>query len=522
MPGINKIIIPEHMLFKYFRFFVPGLLGLLLACSTSRKTAVSYSETAPYPKREFRGAWIQTVHQPEYANMTPQEMKRDFVRKLDALQQYGINAVIFQVRPEADAFYQSDIEPYSRFFTGRQGQPPVPLFDPMAFLIDECHKRNMEFHAWLNPYRVSTSGNTVLADNHIYHLHPEWFVTYNKQILFDPGLPQSRAFICKVVRDIVSRYDVDAIHMDDYFYPYPVAGIPFPDDRSFRKYGIAQGYKPAQRADWRRENVNKLVREIKRTILLAKPWVRFGISPFGIYRNQKNTPDKSGSKTNGLQNYDDLYADVLKWMREGWIDYTIPQVYWEIGHPAADYITLTEWWNRQAGHTHLYIGQDVARTMKAADLTRKMKYARSLPQIGGNCFWPANELLWNTRGVADSLKRNYHRYPALIPAYTGLHDRTPKEVKKLGAEWTPEGYELRWEAEQSLTNPETARYFVVYRFGPKEKTDLSRAENIVAVTRDRKYLLPYKKGKIKYRYVVTAVDRFHNESPKGKSKKVKL
>lgn len=210
----------------------------------------------------------------------------------------------------------------------------------MAFLIEECHKRNMEFHAWLNPYRISTAGNTKFADSHIYHQHPEWFVTYNKQILFDPGLPQSRQFICKVVKDIVSRYDVDAIHMDDYFYPYPSAGQFFPDDKSFRKYGLAKGYKPEQKADWRRENVNKLIREIKRTILLNKPWVRFGISPFGIYRNKKSTPDGSGSNTNGLQNYDDLYADITYWVKQGWIDYNIPQIYWEMGHPLADYTTL--------------------------------------------------------------------------------------------------------------------------------------------------------------------------------------
>ena len=204
--------------------------------------------------------------------------------------------------------------------------------------------------------------------------------------------------------------------MDDYFYPYPAAGLSFPDDDSFRKYGLAKGYTASQRGDWRRENVNKLIQEIKRTILLAKPWVRFGISPFGIYRNKKSTPDGSGSNTNGLQNYDDLYADVVRWVKEGWIDYNMPQIYWEIGHAAADYITLIKWWNKNAYNRPLYIGQDVARTMKADQLTRKMLYERSLSKVSGNCFWPANELLWNNKGVADSLKRHYHRYPALIPA----------------------------------------------------------------------------------------------------------
>lgn len=504
---------------RSIHLFLIALICVLSSCKTTQP--LSRQSAGQEPKREFRGAWIQTAFQGEYKEMTPERMRKDFVRKLNYLQKCGINAIIFQVRPEADAFYKSDIEPWSRFYTGRQGLAPEGDFDVMAFLIEECHKRNMEFHAWLNPYRASTAGNTQFADSHIYYKHPEWFVTYNKQILFDPGLPECRQFICRVVHDIVSRYDVDAIHMDDYFYPYPMAGVSFPDDKSFRKYGLSKGYTEEQRGDWRRENVNLLIREIKRTILLAKPWVRFGISPFGIYRNKKSTPDGSGSDTNGLQNYDDLYADVTRWVKEGWIDYNIPQIYWEIGHTAADYITLIKWWNKNANGGHLYIGQDVARTMKAGQLTRKMRYERGLSKISGNCFWPANEILWNNAGIADSLKRHYHRYPALIPAYTHLHDRAPKEVKKLKAEWTAQGYMLHWKAEQSASNPELACYFVIYRFEDKEPIDLSDPAKIVAITRETSYLLPYDDGKHKYRYVVTAVDRFHNES-EGKGKKVKL
>lgn len=508
------------MYINYSRLLLAILCCMLASCSAVRE--LPPSTIGENPKREFRGAWIQTAFQSEYKSMTPSQMKKDFIRKLDYLQACGINAVIFQVRPEADAFYRSDIEPWSRFYTGEQGKAPTGNFDLMAFLVDECHKRNMELHAWLNPYRASTAGNTTFADTHIYHQHPEWFVTYNKQILFDPGLPESRQFICKVVRDIVSRYDVDAIHMDDYFYPYPAAGQPFPDDKSFRKYGLRKGYTDAQRGDWRRENVNTLIRELKRTILLTKPWVRFGISPFGIYRNKKSTPDGSGSQTNGLQNYDDLYADITYWVQQGWIDYNIPQIYWEIGHPAADYATLIQWWDKNANGGHLYIGQDVARTMKAGHLTRKMRYERSLPHTHGNCFWPANEILWNNQGVADSLQQNYHRYPALIPAYTHLHNRPPKEVSKLKAEWTAEGYLLYWQAEQSPTNPESASYFVIYKFDSKEPVDLNNPAKIEAITRNTYYRLPYEKGKRKYKYVVTSVDRFHNESEKGKSKKVKL
>lgn len=179
------------------RLFIFLMLLASASCTTLRQT--------PKPaegrqvKREFRGAWIQTVHQGEYKNMSTSQLKKELIRKLDYLQDCGINAIVFQVRPEADAWYQSKLEPWSRFLTGEQGVAPDPVWDPMEFLVNACHERNMEFHAWLNPYRVSTSGNTVFAPGHIYNKHPEWFVTYNKMILFDPGLPQSRAFICKVV-----------------------------------------------------------------------------------------------------------------------------------------------------------------------------------------------------------------------------------------------------------------------------------------------------------------------------------
>ncbi len=502
--------------------WVALFLFVITSCATRRQPVSP--ERGKDAKHEFRGAWIQTAFQSEYQSMSPAEMKKSFMRKLDYLQSCGINAIIFQVRPEADAFYHSELEPYSRFFTGEQGVAPEGGFDPMAFLIEECHRRNMEFHAWLNPYRVSTGGRTDFAPSHVYYRHPEWFVEYNKQILFDPGRPESRQFICSVVRDIVLRYDVDAIHMDDYFYPYPAPGLSFPDDESFYQYGLSKGYKESQRGDWRRENVNQLIRELKRTILLVKPWVRFGISPFGIYRNKKSTPDGSGSETNGLQNYDDLYADITYWAKQGWIDYTMPQIYWEIGHSAADYTTLLEWWNKHTNGRPLYVGQDVARTMKARQLTQKMRQERSQLNISGHCFWPANELLWNNGGVADSLRQNYHRYPALIPAYTHLHNRPPEEVKKLKGEWTPEGYLLHWQAEQSELNPELARYFVIYRFGKGEPIDLSNPAHIVATTRNLHYFVPYDKNDHNhtFHYVVTAVDRFHNESLKGKGKKVKL
>ena len=485
--------------------------------------SVSLTLTAQVtPKREFRGAWLHVIHQNQYKSMSVPEMQHYFTAVLDSLQAYHINAIVFQARPSADAFYYSTLEPWSRYLTGEQGKAPEGNFDPMSFVIELAHDRGMEFHAWLNPYRVTSTDTDVLHPSHIYFQYPERFVRYGKQLYFDPGLPENRAFICDVVRDIVSRYDVDAIHMDDYFYPYPIPNEKFPDDRSFQYYGESQGFSSDQRNDWRRNNVNDLIRDIKQTIVRTKPWVRFGISPFGIYRNKRSTPDGSGSDTNGLQNYDELYADVKLWVENGWIDYNIPQLYWEIGHPKADYTVLARWWAQNNYGEHLYIGQAVGLTMQFHQLSPKMKSVRTTPGIYGNCFWPGYDLFRNVGGVADSLRNNYHRYPALIPAYLHLHSRQPQEVKSLKAEWTRQGYVLYWQRNGDRRNPENAQYYVVYRFGNTEKTNLDDPSKIVAITRGVSYQLPYVNGNTKYKYVVTSVDRFHNESKKGKAQKVKL
>jgi uncharacterized lipoprotein YddW (UPF0748 family) len=489
---------------------------------------VSFSQTAP--KREFRGAWIHVIGQNQYKEMRPNEMKVYFIHLLDQLQACNINAVVFQVRPAADAFYYSEIEPWSRYLTGVQGQAPVTNFDPMAFVLEEAHKRNMEFHAWLNPYRVTASENDVLCESHTYYQHPERFIKYGKQIFFDPGLPENRRHICRVVKDIVGRYDVDAIHMDDYFYPYPIAGESFHDEKSFNRYAYSQGFDRNHLSDWRRNNVNLLIEQIKQAIVLTKPWVRFGISPFGIYRNRKNTPDGSGSDTNGLQNYDELYADVLLWVKKGWIDYCVPQLYWEIGHPSADYKTLIDWWSKNRYDRPLYIGQSIDRTVKASDpkfsfrnqLPRKMQELRSLSKIDGNCWWPGYDIVRNNGGIADSLQNHYQAHPALIPAYTHLHKKAPKDVKSLKAEWTSHGYLLHWQRNGNPQDPEKAQYYVIYRFKKGEKTRLNDPSKIVKITKNTSYLLPYDKGTVNYKYVVTSVDRFHNETKKGKSKKVKL
>lgn len=485
------------------------------ACGTTKQTLTRVPDATP--KREFRGAWVQTVGQSRYSQMNSAAMKHyisDMVRKFD---EAGINAVIFQIRPEADAFYRSPLEPWSRFLTGEQGKAPDdPGFDPLAFIIEECHKRGMELHAWLNPYRVKSNINNPLAKEHIYWKYPERFVQYGNQLFFDPGLPENRGFICEVVRDIVSRYEVDAIHMDDYFYPYPIAGSAFPDDKSFNMYAATQGFSTSQRDDWRRNNVNLLIQQIKLTIAGAKPWVRFGISPFGIYRNKRSDPD--GSDTNGLQNYDDLYADIKLWVEKGWIDYNLPQLYWEIGHTAADYNTLLHWWNAHNFEQPLYIGQDLKRSIDKNELVTKISQSREMSFVHGNCYWYGYQILDNFSGVADMLKTDIHRSKSLIPAYTHMHKGRPSTIKKLKDVYTEDMHFLAWEPAKNPTNPELAQRFVIYRFRKGEKVDVNRAENIIQVTPDNFFVLPYENGKTNYTYVVTALDAFHNESKPAKIK----
>ena len=475
------------------------------------------------PKREFRGAWIQCVNG-QFQGMPTEKMKQTLTTQLDNLRAAGINAIIYQVRPEADALYKSQYEPWSRFLTGVQGQQPAPFWDPLLFMVEECHRRGMELHAWINPYRAKTKGTSKLAPHHPAKLYPDRFIAYDGQLFFDPGQPENRRYICKIVTDIVKNYDVDAIHMDDYFYPYPVAGVPFGDDASFARYG--RGF--TNKADWRRDNVNQLIREVHQTVHELKPWVKFGVSPFGIWRNRQSDGEQ-GSDTRGLQNYDDLYADVLLWVNNGWVDYNIPQVYWEIGHSAADYETLVKWWAEKAANRPLFIGQDVMRTVKNADRQNpsvhqqraKMNLQRSQPAITGSCQWPASAVVENTGGYRDVLRTEYHRYPALQPSFPFIDNKAPGKVKKLKSVWTEDGYMLFWTAPRANDVMDEARQYVIYRFAKGEKVNLDDPSKIVTITQRTYYKLPYSDGSTRYTYVVTALDRLQNES-KAVKKGVKL
>lgn len=466
------------------------------------------------PKREFRGAWLHIVGNQKIKTMTAEEIQQWFIRTLDTLQMTGCNAVIFQVRPQADAFYQSEIEPWTRFLTGEQGVAPTPFWDPLEFIIKESHARGMELHAWLNPYRVTSNDREELCKDHLYFKKPEIFKKYGKQLYFDPGEPESIAHTVKVIADIVKRYDVDAIHFDDYFYPYPVKYEEFHDDDSFVKYGRTQGYEYWQKNDWRRNNVATLMHEINDTIKAIKPWVRFGISPFGIHRNLSETPDGSGSRTNGLSNYEALFADVPDWAEKGYIDYIVPQIYWKIGHPAADYDILINWWNDSNFKGHLYIGQNIStfkepdlQNPKTTQMARKMELVRTLPNVDGNVWWPGWSIARNEVSIADSLETKYQKNLALIPAYTDIDSVAPEGVGKL----KKRGNKITWSVKETKDVMQQPHFYIVYQFPKNVTPDINKSEYIVSITKDKEYIPAVKKGN-KCKFVVTVVDKCWNES----------
>ena len=472
--------------------------------------------------REFRGAWIQCVNG-QFKGIGTETMQRTLTYQLNELQKDGCNAIIFQVRPECDALYESDLEPWSYYLTGKQGDKPYPYWDPLQWMIDECHRRGMELHAWINPYRAKTKSPHQNAANHVIVRHPEWTFTYDGLTLLNPAFKECRDYICDVVKDIVERYDVDGLHIDDYFYPYPVAGVEIPDEAQFR--ATPNGMK--NRDDWRRYNVNLFIQQVYETIHQTKPWVKFGVSPFGIYRNKKSDPN--GSLTNGLQNYDQLYADVLLWDANGWMDYCVPQLYWEIGNKAADYDELIHWWNRHLTRTALYIGEDVERTVKFADLTNKnvhqlgakMALHAELPRIQGTVLWYAKAAVDNVGNYGTLLRNNYWQTPALQPLMPHIDDKAPKAPRKLKViKMDDDEQVLFWTAPKGRGWKDEAVKYVVYRFEHGEPLNIDDPSKIVKITTDCLYPLPADQPG-RYTYVVTALDRMHNESKIAK-KKVKL
>ena len=462
-------------------------------------------------KREFRGAWIQCVNG-QFKGMGTVRMQKTLTYQLDELKKDGCNVIIFQVRPECDALYESSIEPWSYYLTGEQGSCPYPYWDPLQWMIEQCHKRGMELHAWINPYRAKTKAAHVNAVNHVVVQHPEWTFQYDGLTLLNPALKQCRDYICQVVKDIVDRYDVDGLHIDDYFYPYPVPGVAIPDKANFQ----ANNYGLENQGDWRRLNVNLFIEQLYQTVHSAKPWVKVGISPFGIYRNQKNDPN--GSRTNGLQNYDDLYADVLLWDREGWMDYCVPQLYWEIGNKAADYEELIHWWNANITKSDLYIGEDIERTAKFNQMARKMELHTQMPRIKGTVLWYAKAAVDNVGNYGTKLRTNYWRYPALQPTMKSIDSKAPKKPRKVQVIDVEGQKVLFWTAPKGEGWKDAAVKYAIYRFNQGEKVDINNTSKLVAITGETHYELPAAEEGSRCVYAITALDRVQNESSYKKVK----
>jgi len=409
------------------RVLIATVLGTV-AVAASAATYQSCSVDPPAPAREFRAAWVATVANidwPSKKDLSTADQKTELIALLDLAARLRLNAVIFQVRPACDALYPSRIEPWSEYLTGAMGKPPQPYYDPLAFAIEEAHKRGLELHAWFNPYRAfHYSAKSPIVPSHISRTHPELVRQYGRLLWLDPGESAVQDYSLSVVMDVVNRYDVDGIHFDDYFYPYKehdLQGreIDFPDAQTWQR-----AHSKLSREDWRRDNVNQFIQRTYKSIKSAKPWVKFGLSPFGIWR--PGTPPQ----IDGLDAYDKLYADSRKWLASGWLDYFAPQLYWPIESPKQSFPVLLKWWAQQnSKHRLLVPGLDDTRIRsdgKPDQIINQIRLTRKQAGTEGHVHWDLRNLARNTT-LADALVHEAYAQPVLVPATPWLgHERLAK------------------------------------------------------------------------------------------------
>lgn len=500
-----------------------ALSGAVAAGSTLSVTIGGFpavaDETGRIPKRQFRAMWIASVTNIDWPSKTGLDVatqKAEYLAWLDLAEKLRLNAVIVQIRPTADAFWPSTYEPWSQYLTGTQGEDPG--YDPTAFLVAEAHQRNLEFHAWFNPYRVSmqTDPNQLVPD-HPARKHPDWAWPFGPKLYYDPGKPEVRRFVEDAMLDAVRRYDIDAVHFDDYFYPYPIAGQTLPDAATFAAH--PDGFTDIEQ--WRRHNIDLLVKEMHERIHRLKPWVKFGVSPFGIWRN--NTSDPLGSATGGTESYNANYADTRKWVKEGWLDYINPQIYWQIGLAVADYAALIPWWADVARGTDvaLYIGQATYKETSGvftdpAELSRHLEFNKDYPDVDGDVWFSAKDVRSDARGSTSIMVADHYTRPALVPRMRHLpaeHVDAPVNVK---ARSTSSGIEVRWHGR----GHHAPTSYAIYRFDGKRVGDLDDARNLLATKRAGKGPEHFTDATavtgMTYTYVVTGLDRLWNESrPSG-------
>jgi uncharacterized lipoprotein YddW (UPF0748 family) len=461
------------------------------------------------PKREFRGTWIATVGNidwPSSRNASAFEQINELRRQLKKLKKAGINAVMFQVRAECDAFYNSSIEPWSYWLTGKQGKAPEPFYDPLEIAIREAHALGMELHAWFNPYRAVRNKNAYKpSPDHISRKHPEWILTFGRYMMLDPGNPAVKNYITSVIAEVVKNYDVDGVHFDDYFYPFSPK-ITRQDAGTFKKYH--NGYKNID--EWRRYNITSMISQVYDSIKAIKPYVKFGVSPFGIVQNHY-------AGTNGFDSYSNIYSDPLKWINNKNIDYIAPQLYWEIGKPSADYKSLLKWWSTVAGERHLYIGLYSSKFMSEewsdkGEIGRQVRLNRNTANVPGSVFFSSRTITENISGFADTLAGRLFKYPALLPVMPWVDSIPPLAPYNLTADSAGPGHViLLWDEPAAAADGDSAACYVVYKFSNSETPGTNRASSIVFITKSN-YAI-FEKAEINHTTViVTALDRMQNES----------
>lgn len=424
-----------------------ALLALMLSPAAALAQPV---DTPPEPLREFRGAWVATVGNidwPSKPELTVNDQKAEFRAILERAVELKLNALILQVRPACDAFYESQIEPWSYYLTGTMGKAPAPPYDPLEFCLAEAHMRGIELHAWFNPFRALTSLNAPTSSNHVTKQHPEWVRRYGGQLWLDPGEPDVREYSLSVILDVVRRYDVDGVHIDDYFYPYPTpAKTPFPDDATYRRYREKGG--TLERGDWRRDNNNQLVQQLYQRVKELKPWVKVGISPFGIWR-----PGVPDTIIAGLDAYGEIYADSRRWLSEGWCDYFSPQLYWSIGPRKQSFPVLMDWWAEQnARGRHLWPGiatERIGPVRPAQEILNQITLTRGLPGSQGHLHWNNKALMINKGKITDRLRETTYRQFAMVPPSPWLGmKKLPKPIVEQASDrltWhLPDGDPPRW------------------------------------------------------------------------------
>jgi len=477
-------------------------------------------ETATNPKNEFRAVWIATVANIDWPKSNidaVEKQKVDFIEILDTYKKMNYNAVIVQIRSAGDAFYPTDLAPWSRYLTGKEGKAPSPYFDPLEWMITEAHARGFEFHAWLNPYRATMDSRTeIVSPNHDFYKHPEWMIKYGGKYYYNPALPEVQTHLVTVVNEVVRKYDIDAIHFDDYFYPYRIKGEEFKDRVSFTKYGGGLSLE-----DWRRSNVNNLVKCVSYSIKNIKPWVQFGISPFGVWRNK--SVDPKGSETEaGQTNYDDLYADPLAWMENNWIDYLVPQLYWSLDHPKASYSKLLKWWSENSKNTAIYIGNGTYKINTDSDkkwnnpyeIPNQIDITRTYKNIQGNAFFSAKSFVKKNQNVAQLLLENQYKYPALpyaMPNSKKILIDCPS-INSISKDSTNSSCTIKYPSNCQV------RYVMIYRAKKTSKIDVNNPSQIIdKITLAEKcdtfnVTIPVKKEDENNTCAVTFVDFYGNES----------